>query len=377
LNVICPNRIDPATKAYAGIMYPAINVPGAGNVVNSKPDSLNQYQINTRADYKFTDKLTFFARYSHATVDDLAPQPLPAVFTSTLETFNNAVASWTYVPSPTMVADFKLGVNRDYILQTATNPAPGATAYLAANPLQGVAIKNAKFPLYPAMGISGFNSPFQSGVPAPTTDLEGVLNMSKIKGRNTFKVGFSIDNVRGLQDNLNQTSFSFTPDPTVNPANPNPGSTGSGLASFLLGLPNSGQRSLGDTAVHMRWGQYQFYGQDDLKLTKRLTFNLGLRYEWDQVPRDPLGHLSQFDRLSNTFIWASKNPVTGQRQIPGSRSLTRISITSPRGLGSLTRRPPRPRCVAATRFFTLRTTFGRFRDPGDNGLMPSERIQTV
>jgi len=39
---------------------------------------------------------------------------------------------------------------------------------------------------------------------------------------------------------------------------------------------------------------------------------LGLRYEYDQWPLEKYNHLSEFDRISNQFIWAGQNPVTGQ-----------------------------------------------------------------
>ena len=50
----------------------------------------------------------------------------------------------------------------------------------------------------------------------------------------------------------------------------------------------------------------------DVKVSRKLTFNLGLRYEWDQIPRDKYGHLSGFDMGANAFVWGAHNPVTGQ-----------------------------------------------------------------
>lgn len=310
LNVICPDRINPATGAWARTMWPATGVDGPGNFLNTNPYSLNQYQLNLRGDYRFSDKLTFFLRYSHANVSEFAPGALPAVGNNTIEKFNNAVASWTYVPRPTLVIDFKVGVNRTNIFQTNSNPGDGAAAYLAANPLQGVPIKSAAHPLYPAMGITGYSSPGQTGVTEPTTDLQTLGNVAYARGRHTWKAGFSINNFRNLSDNLSTASFNFS---SVATADPNDlAGTGSALASFLFGLPHDGQRQLGTTAFYPRWGLYQFFIQDDFKMSRRLTLNLGLRYEYNQIPTDRYGRASMFDPASRQFLWASANPITGQ-----------------------------------------------------------------
>ncbi|MBZ5564227.1 MAG: TonB-dependent receptor [Acidobacteriia bacterium] len=314
LNVICPDRIDPAMLAYAKIMYPTatvstISLGGKGNYFDPSALQQNTYQINTRADYKIHDNLSFFARYSHNNVVEAAPTGLPVMQNLTVMKYRNAVASWTYVPTPTLVVDFKLGVNRTNIFQSATNPAPGAAAYLAQYPFQGMPIHTASHPVYPVFNF-GYTGVSGTGVTEPTTDLQGILNVSKVKGRHTFKTGFFIDNVRNLSDNFNQDALNFSGAVTADPQNH--ATTGDALASFLLGLPDGGTRTLGDTAFYGRWGQYEFYLQDDIRVTRRLTLNLGLRYQWDQPARDAHNRNSMFDRTSNSFLWTSTNPATGE-----------------------------------------------------------------
>ena len=105
-----------------------------------------------------------------------------------------------------------------------------------------------------------------------------VGNMLWTTGRNTFNIGGELR--RSLQDdNEEQTAgghFAFS---HIETANPNDlSSTGSSFASYLLGLPDSANRSNSQELLLRNW-DYSPYVQDDIKLTPKLTLNLGLR--WD------------------------------------------------------------------------------------------------
>lgn len=310
LNVICPNRINPATKAMGSIFFPVTNVGGAGNVINLNPLKLDQYQINVRGDYKATDKLQIFGRYSHANAEETAPQALPIMTTTTANKYRNSVLSLTYLPTPTLIVDYKVGINDTSVFQIPSDPAPGAVEFLKQFPLSGTPIKNSRFPSFPPFSIAGYTAPGLSGVPLPVTQHQSVLNVTKIKGKHSMRMGFSYDNFRGSQDNFFTSGFNFTKLSTVN--RQDLVNTGSPVASFLLGLPESGSRNIGNTEVHMRWSLYGLYFQDDFKVNQKLTLNLGLRYEYDELPRDRDDRLGMFDRTSGKYVWTGKNAVTGE-----------------------------------------------------------------
>jgi hypothetical protein len=99
------------------------------------------------------------------------------------------------------------------------------------------------------------------------------------KGRNTFNIGGEFR--RSYQDdNEEQTEgghFNFSPEQTSNA-----GTGGNAFASFLLGLPDSSNRS-NSQELELRNLDLSPYVQDDIKLTSKLTVNVGFR--WDiQVP---------------------------------------------------------------------------------------------
>lgn len=105
-----------------------------------------------------------------------------------------------------------------------------------------------------------------------------VGNVLWTKGRNTFNIGGEFR--RSYQDdNEEQTAggqFHFSQKETADPNNLS--TTGSSFASFLLGLPDEANRS-NSQELELRNIDFSPYIQDDIKLTPKLTINLGVR--WD------------------------------------------------------------------------------------------------
>jgi hypothetical protein len=109
-----------------------------------------------------------------------------------------------------------------------------------------------------------------------------VNNWLWTRGRNTFNLGLEVRRTY-QDDNEEQTAggrFQFSQRTTSvpNTGDPNFGKYGSSFASFLLGLPDSANRS-NSQELRLRNWDYSPYIQDDIKLNPKLTVNLGLR--WD------------------------------------------------------------------------------------------------
>ncbi len=313
LNVICPDRINSFVKNYDQVMYPMVTAaPGAGfaKIVNVTPTATNDYQWTTRVDHKIRENLMFFSRFSMANASIITPDALPVLTNSTTNNYRNVVASWTYLASPTTVLDFKLGYNRSNLQIADSNPAPGWPAFLDANPIQGTPVKSTRVPLFPMLLMSGFNGPSQTGYPFPTNEYQAVGSISKIKGAHSIKAGAELVDMRNLDDGLYTSEFVFYSTPTADPQNLS--TTGSALASYLLGLPYVGVRNVGDTAAHMRQARWAVYLQDDIKVSRKLTLNLGLRYEYDQWPVEAQNRISALEGATGALLWAGQNPVTGQ-----------------------------------------------------------------
>jgi len=102
------------------------------------------------------------------------------------------------------------------------------------------------------------------------------------KGRHTFNIGgeFRRAYINDLSCTKCGGQFNFSNAETSTPdsSDANFSSYGSSFASFLLGLADSASRTEAQE-MRLRNKEFSFYIQDDIKLTKRLTVNAGLR--WD------------------------------------------------------------------------------------------------
>ena len=184
---------------------------------------------------------------------------------------------------------------------------------MSSTGLQGVPIKNENVPLYPQFFITGYTNPQQDGFPFPDDTYQILANLSKTKGKHFIKFGMDYQNRRNLDDGLFSANIDFTKTPTEDPQNAT--GTGQALASYLLGLPTNALRNVGDTTALMRWSGYYFYVQDDIKVSPKLTVNLGLRYDYTQWPRHRDNKLGSFD-LGNGAVHLGHHQPDYRRSRP-------------------------------------------------------------
>jgi len=129
------------------------------------------------------------------------------------------------------------------------------------------------------------------------------------KGRHTFNIGGEFHHYYAdILNNYSGGQFSFSNAETSIPdtTNPNFSKWGSGFASFLLGLPDSAARTASTTTA-INTVAFSAYIQDDIKLTKRLTLDAGLRYDL-MLPYTMAAN-------NNVFLnAAAPNPLAGNLQ---------------------------------------------------------------
>jgi hypothetical protein len=310
-NRIPGERINAASRIIAQQFFPSPNLTGVPgrNFVNAKSTAQDDDQWNLRIDQNVSSRNNLFFRASVNDRQRTSPTSLPSVDFILFNRNRNFVLSDTHVFNPTTIVDVKVAFNRSYLATINTSLDP-ETLFVKTG-LQGFVVQSRQFPMFPIISIAGFAGIAQDATLfGPMNNYQLLATATKIFGRHTFKAGGDIRRQQLFTGSYRAGNIGFDAIPTSNPQNRS--NSGQPLASFLLGLPSSASRVVGDTNARMRGGMYHFFLQDDIRLHPRLTLNMGLRYEYNQLPYEKYGRLSAFDLRNGNLLWASTNPITGE-----------------------------------------------------------------
>jgi hypothetical protein len=292
-NMIPASRINPVASKI--LQFPLVAQP---NLAGARYTAVNNYaatcnvggnnnQENGRVDDAATEKLRIFARYSRWNSLNQACTPFhngiyandpysPETFTTT-----QAVVGATYLITPHIVLDIRASYVRFPYnrLESQENINLSQTfGFPAYMDQQLPIIHGGPGTGLPSFSISGYTT--ASGLHILSTENDYLLtpNLSWVNGKHIVKFGADW---RNMQNTYYQTfdggSFAFTNALTAQNGL-NPGATGNGLASMLLGLGNSGS----ETAFSRPWESlhYQgYYVQDTWQATAKLTVTAGIRWE--------------------------------------------------------------------------------------------------
>ena len=144
-------------------------------------------------------------------------------------------------------------------------------------------------------GLTTWGSASYNGTGQPGWGLKD--DLSYIRGSHTLKFGFQHQNQNadgfGQQDIAGRADFNFLA--TSIPGSTSwPNSGGAAFASFLIGDAHLG-RTETIRAVTQRYPYFGFYAQDDWRITRKLTVNIGLRYDLTLPPTNKKDEYSDFN----------------------------------------------------------------------------------
>lgn len=300
-NVIPTGRLSPQALYFLKFV-PDPNT-SSGTFTYSPSRALDTDQLTMRFDENIGANHRIFVRYSYHDNRQNEPNAFPALGYSPLETHaHNVVASMTNTLRANLMHEFRFNylpmlVNlAPFLLGTDFNKAAGIRGFEETG-RPGVV---GSFPDFSWTGYAAMNGSAFDQRPK-TQDLkvyEWTDNITWIKGRNIYKFGAKIRRWVPLftDSKQYQGQWTFNGSNTQNPASPT--RTGDAFADFLLGLPRSVVRAYPADTFGGSANYWHFYFQDDLKVNSRLSFNLGLRYEYSPWLKGYRGQVGTFDPTS-------------------------------------------------------------------------------
>jgi hypothetical protein len=138
-------------------------------------------------------------------------------------------------------------------------------------------------------------------------------NLTMVKGNHSYKLGgeLIIEGFPTVTYSRATGVYTFSPQQSALPwedGQPLNNTTGFGYASFLLGYPNSMNAAL---VTNVRLGNHSLAGyfQDSWKVTRKLTLEYGLRYDFVTLHKEQYGRMQSAD-------FKKPNPLVGN--LPGS-----------------------------------------------------------
>jgi len=331
------SRLDPARPGrrirdqYPGNRIPASSLhPVAGRVSRyypapnqaemfpSGPNYFFGGNLNYRSDrgiakydHSFSDRHRSSFRYSQ--LDDLVQQPLvygnlASPTPGPQQQFSyTGLLEHTWVARPTLVANAKLSLVRfGNDLVSRTRGLKFADELGMPKWLQD----RADFTMFPTFNVGNM----QVGPIGPPTVQNRTTNwnpsgsLTWIRGPHNLKTGFDWRTNRWNQflPNAPSGNYTFAAGSTGGPDPDAVGRTGSALASFLLGTPSAG--SLGLTPrLAFQTTYAALYLQDDWRVSSRLTFNLGLRWDYEGARTERFNRMTWLDLDSPSPVAQAAN----------------------------------------------------------------------
>ncbi len=317
-NRIPEDRIDPLARALLEY-YPRPNAtPPAG----SRPWQSNYffapnlaedkfYNFATKVDHVISDKTKMFVRYGQNRRQELRNSngitTGPAQDGQLPLERTNYTGAWDWVRTmgPSFVLNLRSGLNQ-YIEAARAEANLGFDSTQIGFP--GALVGQLPQDMFPRIDINGFTSLGRGGFGRETTTVYSVQpNFSWTTGQHNIRGGLDARLTWYTRADSGAAGMRLAFDDRFTRQDFQQGDpfSGSGLASFLLGLP-TGDLIDNNMFPKFRWNYYAPWVQDDWRLTDRLTVNLGLRWDFNSPVWE------EQNRLNYAFDPTQVNPANGR-----------------------------------------------------------------
>jgi hypothetical protein len=292
--------VDPTVARFLAAFYPLPNGPllGAGDIgifTFADQQVTNENYFTIRVDRKFSDRDTLSATYMRDKSETVQPGTFDELLSNVVSARQVAAIQQQHLFSPASLNAIRFGLTRAVGIiggvSKVSNPLMSDPSYAFEPGAFAGSIENVP-------GLTSFKgAPSVSGLLPSSSSLvwnsfQGGDEVFLIRGKHALKFGGSVERIQDNQLVLGSVNGAFRFD---------------SLLSFLTNQPQAfqGNRTISPPEFGIRQTIVGAYIQDDVRLRKSLTLNVGLRYEMATVPSEA------HNRLANLMNPSDSQPHLG------------------------------------------------------------------
>lgn len=315
-NTIPEGRLDPAAARLSALLPEPNQLDSTGaplafnNYAVTRTTRSNVQAFDVRIDHQFSSNNSLFVRHSFQNTDAVSPSlfglPLggPPMLAGTTSARNqNLGIGHTFQFRPTLINEVRIGLNRQASTLTQEDYGqnlsdqfgiPGVNRSPETSGLSNLNVA----------GLFSLGGSLLTPLQVAATDWNFSEKLMWVRGRHILRVGFDDQYEMGSTGYLvygrgYYTFLNLSTSTAVGKAG------GNAYASFLTGAPYLVLRDeFLPGMVGLLSPKYGFFAQDDVKVTPRLTLNLGARYDIMPYAREKYNRLSNFDPATRTMLLA-------------------------------------------------------------------------
>lgn len=319
------NRFDGVTSRLIQA-YPLPTRAGLVNNHTSSPKEQQRWnQVDGRADWNLNERNNIFARYSQQNTVSTRPstfvnRTIPGMEgtfglgnedtfagDSSLKAFHSMI-NWVRTWTPTFIMEAKMGFNRFDLVFLQEGAAPGAKLG------EKLGVKGSNqgpnsdgLPIFSPAGYSGIGQTRSLPIIRFEDTYNPAFAFTNLRGKHTLKFGTDFRQRRLTQYQTNRGNGRFNFDRSFTNDPNNAGGTGDAMAGLLLGTAGFIEQDFTLFEPRIIQWEWNFYVQDDWKVTDKLSLNLGLRYELDTPTRELNNKWTNFDVVTGKLLIAGYN----------------------------------------------------------------------
>ena len=303
-NIIPTNRITTDGLAIANVYRTAVglaaaftNSPVGNNITFQQPNPLDYREDLIRIDYRINSKHTLYGRYIHdknVLIDPFGTfitTQVPTIPSLRMRPGTSIQLSHTWMISPTFINEAK--TTGAWVAQRIPPDGELWKRETYGFQFQQLFLNGGRFEnSIPDTTINGFASFFGAArsLVSPTTDINASDTVTLVRGNHTLKTGLSV--TRNRIDQNARTTYAGSVDFNTGG---NTRTSNNSFADALLGNFRTYSEQALDPVGFFRFTQTEAFVADSWKVSRKLSLELGMRYQYGLPIYTQANNMANFD----------------------------------------------------------------------------------